>query len=118
MALFTCTAWAVRRPRSALGCAAQVARGAEPNEHGTWNYGRDGWCNGRQVGPRHLDVSRDVNLQAGAANELAYRGLWCPAVGNCTDPDPQYNTQGAPDMMVRFYVTFYGPASTLVLLRS
>ncbi len=25
----------------------QVPFGVEPNEHGTWYYGRDGWCDGQ-----------------------------------------------------------------------
>ena len=29
---------------------AQVLQGSEPNEHGTWQYGRGGWCDGQEVG--------------------------------------------------------------------
>ena len=29
--------------------AAQVREGIVPNEHGTWQYGRNGWCDGQQV---------------------------------------------------------------------
>ena len=29
---------------------AQVREGIVPNEHGTWQYGRNGWCDGQQVG--------------------------------------------------------------------
>ena len=32
-----------------LGCAEEVDSGVTPNEYGTWLYGRDGWCNGREV---------------------------------------------------------------------
>ena len=32
------------------GCAERVALGSVPNEHGTWQYGRAGWCDGQQVG--------------------------------------------------------------------
>lgn len=28
----------------------QVLEGSEPNEHGTWQYGRGGWCDGQEVG--------------------------------------------------------------------
>ena len=28
---------------------AQVLQGSEPNEHGTWQYGRGGWCDGQEV---------------------------------------------------------------------
>ncbi|KAK3106688.1 hypothetical protein FSP39_025233 [Pinctada imbricata] len=34
-----------------FGCAEQVLTGVEPNEHGTWLYGRNGWCDGRNVFP-------------------------------------------------------------------
>ena len=27
----------------------QVLEGSEPNEHGTWQYGRGGWCDGQEV---------------------------------------------------------------------
>ena len=30
---------------------AQVREGIVPNEHGTWQYGRNGWCDGQQVRP-------------------------------------------------------------------
>lgn len=32
---------------SKFGCTRQVPQGAMPNEHGTWYYGRNGWCDGR-----------------------------------------------------------------------
>ncbi|DBA77212.1 TPA: hypothetical protein ACH3X1_009783 [Trebouxia sp. C0004] len=31
------------------GCADKVLEGSEPNEHGTWQYGRGGWCDGQEV---------------------------------------------------------------------
>lgn len=34
---------------SRWGCTAEVLRGAVPNEHGTWQFGRGGWCDGQQV---------------------------------------------------------------------
>ena len=43
-----------------LGCAETVPGGSIPNEHGTWLYGRGGWCDGRQVDPWVVDVSGDV----------------------------------------------------------
>lgn len=101
-------------PEGRHGCADGVPFGVTPNEYGTWLYGRDGWCNGREVGPRHLDITRDVDFSR-TANQISYRGLWCPTPDNCTDPDPSFNTQGAPEMMLRFYVTFYAPASVVLL---
>jgi hypothetical protein len=34
-----------------MGCTSDVLAGTTPNEHGTWFFGRGGWCNGRQVDP-------------------------------------------------------------------
>lgn len=31
------------------GCTLAVPYGSEPNEHGTWFYGRNGWCDGQHV---------------------------------------------------------------------
>ena len=39
---------------SGLHVTAQVLEGSEPNEHGTWQYGRGGWCDGQEVTPTHL----------------------------------------------------------------
>lgn len=45
---------------SALGCAMRVREGAVPNEHGTWLYGRGGWCDGLQVNPWRIDITKQV----------------------------------------------------------
>ena len=47
-------------PGSALGCAMRVTEGAVPNEHGTWLYGRGGWCDGLQVSPWRTDITEQV----------------------------------------------------------
>lgn len=31
------------------GCADKVRQGVTPNEHGTWQFGRMGWCDGQEV---------------------------------------------------------------------
>eukprot|EP00730_Choanoeca_flexa_P007592 TRINITY_DN12354_c0_g2_i4.p1 TRINITY_DN12354_c0_g2~~TRINITY_DN12354_c0_g2_i4.p1 ORF type:complete len:626 (+),score=124.04 TRINITY_DN12354_c0_g2_i4:185-2062(+) len=40
-----------------FGCADKAIEGAEPNEHGTWYYGRNGWCDGMNVRPWQVDVT-------------------------------------------------------------
>lgn len=45
---------------TALGCTLRVKDGVVPNEHGTWLYGRGGWCDGLQVNPWRIDISRQV----------------------------------------------------------
>lgn len=44
-----------------MGCSKHVRQGrVQPNEHGTWYTGRNGWCNGADV-PVHLfDVTASV----------------------------------------------------------
>ena len=67
---------------SPLGCADQVLQGSEPNEHGTWLYGRDGWCDGQNVRPWVVDVTADVTI--GALNSVRYQGYF-----RGKDPDPK-----------------------------
>ena len=56
------------------GCADRVAAGSVPNEHGTWQYGRAGWCDGQQVraSSRLADYEitaglRDMDMPMGAS---------------------------------------------------
>jgi hypothetical protein len=56
--------------RSPDGCAERVDQGVVPNQHGTWYFGRGGWCPGWDVRPVVLDVTSE--LRPGAENELSY----------------------------------------------
>ena len=67
-----------------LGCTEQVKNGAVPNEHGTWLYGRGGWCDGMPVKPWVFDITSEVSF--GALNSVTYKGLF-----NNKDPDPTSN---------------------------
>ena len=62
-----------------LGCADEVDTGVTPNEYGTWLYGRNGWCNGREVVPWVVDLSDDIGL-AGESALIATDGLPCMQV--------------------------------------
>jgi hypothetical protein len=62
-----------------LGCADEVDTGVTPNEYGTWLYGRNGWCNGREVVPWVVDLSDDIGL-TGEAALIATDGLPCMQV--------------------------------------
>lgn len=53
-----------------LGCTNDVGKGAVPNQHGTWYYGRGGWCPGWDVAPWVVDVTKDAKL--GQSNTLGY----------------------------------------------
>jgi hypothetical protein len=62
-----------REVRNNEGCMAQIENGTVPNQHGTWWFGRGGWCPGKQVDPFVADVTELV-LPTKMAN-VAYRGL-------------------------------------------
>lgn len=80
-----------------LGCADRVPEGVVPNEHGTWLYGRDGWCDGQQVNPWLIDISKDIDRTK--TNTINYFGLF-----NHTDPHPQKN----PGIISLYsYLVFY-----------
>ncbi len=65
-----------------LGCALRVPEGVEPNEHGTWLYGRNGWCDGQEVEPWVIDITSQLNR--GYVNKLTYFGWF-----NGSDPNPK-----------------------------
>lgn len=58
------------------GCADKVMEGVVPNEHGTWQYGRAGWCDGQQVTPWVVDVTRHMLPAGGGNNTVVYYGLY------------------------------------------
>lgn len=62
------------QPGDPEGCMRQVAEGTVPNQYGTWWYGRNGWCPGREVALLRVDVTADA--PAGADAVVAYRGLY------------------------------------------
>lgn len=68
---------------TALGCAGRVRDGAVPNEHGTWLYGRGGWCDGLQVDPWRVDVTKQLDLSGDTFNTVVYFGLF-----DGRDPNP------------------------------
>ncbi|XP_063952301.1 uncharacterized protein LOC129255975 [Lytechinus pictus] len=79
------------------GCAERSITGVEPNEHGTWLYGRDGWCDGREVDPWVVDVTSQVNMEG--SNSIKYFGWF-----NGTDPDPTAN----PGVIIMYsYLVMY-----------
>jgi hypothetical protein len=42
------------------GCMQAVDQGTVPNQYGTWWYGRDGWCPGKQVPMSMTDVTSQI----------------------------------------------------------
>jgi hypothetical protein len=80
-----------------LGCSRHVMQGVEPNEYGTWLYGRDGWCDGLQVPPYVVDVTSQLSsLQP---NSVVYYGWYKGAT-----PNPSV---GGAYMVLATYVSFY-----------
>ena len=81
---------------NAMGCADRVPEGVVPNEHGTWLYGRNGWCDGQEVIPWVVDVTSA--LQA-PNNTIQYFGWF-----NNTDPAPTRN----PGKIIMYsYLVYY-----------
>lgn len=54
-----------------MGCADRVNAGVVPNQHGTWYYGRGGWCPGFDVAPFVVDVTSAI--RKGQPNTLTYQ---------------------------------------------
>ncbi|ELU13514.1 hypothetical protein CAPTEDRAFT_163986 [Capitella teleta] len=80
-----------------FGCARRVASGVEPNEHGTWLYGRNGWCDGQQVDPWVINITNELNLLS--SNVIGYYGWF-----NGTDPDPK---QSPGIIIIYTYLVIY-----------
>ena len=87
------------------GCAdGTPITGVEPNEHGTWLYGRNGWCNGREVDPWVIDITsqltHDVTSHKGDfTNNINYFGWY-----NGGDPNPH----AEPGYIVMYsYLVYY-----------
>ena len=82
------------------GCTLTTPSGSIPNEHGTWFYGRDFWCDGSKVRPWLIDISsllQDPN--SGINNTISYEALY-----NWLPPDPT----ASPGIMIHHsYIAFY-----------
>lgn len=72
------------QPGIATWLLLQVLEGVEPNEHGTWQYGRNGWCDGQDVKAWVADITADVAPAEGTTNTIVYYGLL-----HGQDPQPQ-----------------------------
>ena len=82
------------------GCADRVRDGVEPNEHGTWLYGRDGWCDGQEVNPWIEDISDQVKFNE-QTNSISYHGYF-----NDKDPAPKANPGY---IIMHSFLVFYKP---------
>jgi len=69
------------------GCLKQVSEGVVPNQHGTWPFGRAGWCPGKQVDWWSVDVTQW--LLTGSVNNITYRAFF-----NGTEYDPVADEDG------------------------
>lgn len=52
--------WSFDDAGTAWGCSDKAGQGSEPNEYGTWWYGRGNWCDGMDVKPLVVDVTSAV----------------------------------------------------------
>ena len=83
-----------------FGCADRVKEGVEPNEYGTWLYGRDGWCDGQEVDPWLEDITDQVKLNE-QSNYITYHGHF-----NGKDPAPK----SKPGYIIMHsFLVFYKP---------
>lgn len=82
---------------TAMGCADRVQEGVVPNEHGTWLYGRDGWCDGQDVIPWVVDITSALNKASN--NTIVYFGWF-----NNTDPNP---TRDPGNIIMYSYLVYY-----------
>lgn len=81
---------------TAMGCADRVPEGVVPNEHGTWLYGRDGWCDGQEVLPWVVDITSALQP---SNNTIEYFGWF-----NNTDPNP---TRDPGKIIMYSYLVYY-----------
>ncbi|XP_062277932.1 uncharacterized protein si:dkey-256h2.1 [Scomber scombrus] len=84
---------------TALGCAMRVKEGAVPNEHGTWLYGRGGWCDGLQVNPWRVDITKQLDSSGFDSNTVVYFGLF-----DGKDPNP---SQQPGNIIMSSFLVFY-----------
>lgn len=84
---------------TALGCAMRVKEGAVPNEHGTWLYGRGGWCDGLQVNPWRIDITKQLDMSELESNTVVYFGLF-----GGQNPNP---TQQPGYIIMSSFLVFY-----------
>jgi hypothetical protein len=69
---------------SEWGCAERVNEGVVPNQHGTWMFGRNGWCDGQNVKPYIVDITSDLLPYHNTRNNsLIYYAKY-----NDQDPNP------------------------------
>ena len=87
-----------------MGCAEQVDQGTVPNQFGTWNLGRGGWCPGLDVKPFDVDVTQAVKI--GANNTLTYKGLFNGA-NYKPEPSGQSNNGFGANIDMRSWLVLY-----------
>jgi hypothetical protein len=59
---------------NSFGCAQLTHKGVQPNQWGSWYFGRAAWCPGWGVQPWIGDVTADINT--GATNTFTYDGFF------------------------------------------
>ncbi len=77
-----------------------MREGSEPNESGTWHYGRNGWCDGQNIRPWLADITRDLKPPGQGNNTIEYKGLF-----RDVSPDPKSNPGS---IIMQSNVAFYG----------
>lgn len=81
-----------------IGCANEVLKGVVPNEHGTWLYGRDGWCDGQNVNAWVINISSDIETDS--QNNVTYHAFY-----DGKDPKP---TENPGEIIMSSYLVYVG----------
>lgn len=79
-----------------MGCADRVSEGMISNQHGTFLYGRSGWCDGLPVKPWIIDLTGELSP---GINSLQYYGTF-----NGSFPNP---TQSPGYIDLTSYLVFW-----------
>ena len=71
-----------------------------PNEHGTWLYGRGGWCDGDAVAPHVFDVTSQLSFVSD--NVIVYN-----ATNQGHAPNPQKGVGRAAYIAFEAFLTIW-----------
>lgn len=88
---------------TSYGCLERIADGVVPNQFGTWQLGRAGWCAGQDVKPFIQGLTPLVDP---TGNTLSYRGLvnYQPYSPIVTNPEGYQ-----PEIKMASWLVFYAP---------
>lgn len=92
------------------GCKDQIPNGVPPNQYGTYNYGRAGWCPGLDVKPWVMDITNQLLQTSMTGNSTNERFTGIPLTYPDTLPEnlPRGVTLGDKSFNVSYRGYFNG----------